>query len=343
MKNAVFYTLLFIFYSLSVPGQDAVFRGRLIDESTDRGVPGVLVSLVGFGQKMTDDEGMFQIAITPNTDQVQIELPDGWEIRSHLDGKVLVPRSSSQFQPIRVKPVFSEYDQLRRDLARMREENRLKAVQIDSLEQLVKDSINWYRNQIKVSSYESRTETNRAAAEAETLRQKVDELTRRLEARYTELNKAELRGTVSGELLVYLDKLKDLRDFLPNFRDVFLFPQASENFDQLVTAYNEARAPIYENQQGRLAEVALYWEDPVLTDDLEEVYDLILNGIHKESVLPMNDELIGLVRAYVAGRMPRVQANRKAHKKAKTAYDTLAAPIESLEKKIGEVNGHLSH
>jgi len=319
-----------------------IFSGRIVDENTGRGISGLMVRLVGQGGDITDDEGMFRIAIRINTDQVQVELPAGWEIQYPRSGQAPVLRSADAHLDIEVKRLRSQNEQLLREIDRLRDEKRLKEAQIDSLQQVLEDSLGFYQKRFQLSVNEYQDAAQRAEAETRALREKISALTAGLEDRFTKKNKAEIRGRLTSELRAYLTRLKDVRNFLPDFRDIFLYENVAKNFDGAVQRYNEARAPVYDHQEQRLAQVDLYWKDEVLNDDLKEVYTLINEKIHAQLIHPMNNDLMTYRKEVATGRRPRISATRKARARADEVSQALAFPTEELEQKIREVNNNLA-
>jgi len=119
------------------------------------------------------------------------------------------------------------------------------------------------------------------AARKATLESRVAELTAQLEAGFLKRNREEVFEGLSRELLVFTDKLKDLRDKLkPDFmRTVTRSPESLAQLNEAVSAYNGARNALYEAHESRLQQVRLYWERELLTYQLEEIYRLALIGI----------------------------------------------------------------
>lgn len=344
MKPSIVYTFFACLLTSVLGAQPGVvFTGRILDENTGRGIAGITVRLIGQGEDITDDQGIFRISVQPNIEQVQLELPSGWVIQYPRNGQAPVPRSANARLDVEVKQLRSQNERLLLEIGRLQREQKLKEVQIDSLQQVLEDSLALYQKRFQVRSYEYEDAARRSEAETRALEEKLAALTARLEAQFMEKNKTEIRGTVSAELLAFLDRLKDLRDFLPNFRDVFLYPQAADNFDRIVESYNQVRTPIYDHHQDRLGQVRLYWQDAVLSDDLEEVYRLILDNIHQRTILPMNGDLIQYRKDWATGRMPRVKASKKAQQRAQEIHQALAFPIQELEQKIKEVNSRLTN
>ena len=339
MKKWFLSALLLI--PLLAYSQEVIFSGRIVDAATGAGVSGIRVRILDQGEGVTDDDGIFRIPLKKGTTEVQVELSKEWTVQYPREGKALVPLSSEARIEFEVKRLRSENALLLKEVERLKNEGRLKSAQIDSLRQVLEDSAAVFQERIALKTGIYQDSLRKSAVENEALRLKLSELTGQLEQTFIRRNRAEARGLISSELLAYLDRLKDLRDFLPHIRDVFLDNRASENFNKIVTRYNAAREPVNDNREARLAAARLYWPDELTEDELEEAYDLVLTDIHQRIILPLNDELVAHIRAAATGKTPRVAASKNAGKAADAAVKTLEYPISLLEQKIREVNTRL--
>lgn len=340
MKRLSLFLCLLIPVLVAAQGE-VIFSGRIVDAVTGAAVPGMRVRIVGQGEGVTDDDGLFRIPVKKGTVEVKLELSGEWTVQYPREGKALVPMSSEARIDFEVKRLRSENAMLLQEVARLKKEGKLKTAQIDSLRQVVENSLGRFQEELARAAGSYRDSLRRSTEETAALRRKIAELTDRLEQDFIRRNKAEAVALISSELLTYLDRLKDLRDFLPHIRDVFLDSRASENFNTAVNRYNAARGPINDNREGRLASARLYWQDALTADELEEAYTLILTGIHARIILPLNNELVDHIRAAATGNMPRVAASKKAKDAADAAFKTLDYPIRELEQKISEVNVRL--
>jgi len=314
--------------------QEVLFRGRLLEEGTDRSLAGLLVRAPGSDGDVTNDEGFFRLVLPPGTSVVHVEVPAGWAIAYPRNGRAPVPESSREHVEFLVKKVEDENQLLRSQIDRLETEAKLKDEQIDSLRRYVQARILELQNRLE--------QTGQMAKDSITeLNQRVLELVAEQEQIYTQQNREEVFEEVSSGLVLFSDRLKDLRDWLVHVQDAFLSPQGAEQYRQVMTRYLEARSHLLETHQSLLQQVDLYWEKDLLTYQLEETYTLALKRIHQEQILPLEDGVNQRLRDFATGQSSRLSAQRKAKKQALQAVNELAIPIQELDEKIRKVNEQL--
>ncbi|MBC7776250.1 MAG: carboxypeptidase regulatory-like domain-containing protein [Phycisphaerae bacterium] len=145
---------------------------------------------------------------------------------------------------------------------------------------------------------------------------------------------------ISGELIVYTDRLKDLRDALPRVRDAFIDNRSMARFDKIIAAYNIARDSLLQNHRGHSEIVRALWGAPA-ADALTKVYEQTLTAVHQQTVLPLNTSLLDQFRAVRAEEVRPVKARKKAEKSANQTFEKLNILIPSLESNIRVVLSQL--
>jgi|GEM_PF-1934406 len=138
---------------------------------------------------------------------------------------------------------------------------------------------------------------------------------------------------ISGELIVYADRLKDLRDALPRVRDAFIDQRAMTRFDKTIGAYNAARDSLLQNHRGHAEIVHALW-GAILAEGLSAVYEQALTVVHQQTVLPLNTSLLDLFRAVHAEEIRPAKARKKAEEVGNVAFEKLNATIPALETNI---------
>lgn len=331
--------ILFLYFCLllvcSVQAQDFILTGRIVDQQTQKGVPNLVVQVVGYSQGRTDNEGIFRIAIPKKLDQVKIEVSNGWKIVSSLNGTIPVPRSSDAMVEMLVQKLISENDQLQKEVDRLKRQNRLKSQQIEVLQTTIEDSLKIYRKRFTVQN----KNTN---AERDSLVQLVERLTERLEQNFILNNKRETYKNLSTDLLTYVTRLKDLRDWLAHADDVLLSEQAMNNFNKVIQSYNEARDNLFTKQADYTDQIQKYWEDATLTADLQKIYHLALQDIHDQHILSLKDTMLKSIAEFYTGKKARLVAKKEVKKQADTTTGNLLLPIRDLEQQIQTFNALLS-
>lgn len=337
MKNWLL-ALLIGFLSLPAPAQQGdpiVFQGRILNQQTGQPLAGVEVRIIGAGSAITNDDGVFRIPLPRNMTSVKVELPSGWAVVIPEAGQAPVPMDHSYLTPFLIKQLQSRIDQLERTVTRLERENKLKQGQIDSLQQTVADSARLWREQL------DRLRLSKTAQE-DSLRQRIDRLSAALESGAIRDNKRIAYRAVSSELLHFESALKDLRDALPYVQNAFLSPGAMEEFNRQVKKYNAAWDSLYRYRADRIDQVRKYWEQPELTTRTEQVYQLALDRIHRDIVLPARDGITGEMAAYATGQKPRLTAQKQAKKAAVKLLSQLHVPIQELENAIATLNQGLA-
>lgn len=333
MKHFIAWvSLLFASPMLSL-AQDFILTGRILDVKTQKGVSNITVKVVGYSQGQTDDEGVFRIAIPNKLTTVKLEVAGGY--KSLLNSEIPVPKSSDAMIQMLVEKLANENDLLQKEVARLKTQNKLKSDQIKSLQTAVEDSLRTYQKKIEKLRLSN-------SAERDSLLRLVAQLTDAIEGDYVLKNKRESYQSISTNLLTYVTRLKDLRDWLTHAEDVLLSQQAMNNFNKILQAYNESRDILFTKQADYKDQVQKYWEKEVLSDDLQELFDFALKDIHDTVILPLNDSLLKPIGDFYTGKMSRLAAQKKVKKQATATNGQLLLPIKELERRVTEFNQALS-
>jgi len=338
MRYTLFFAVLLQLAGLSAqPGEPVRFRGRIVHLETNRPLSGLQVSAPGASEALTDDEGFFTLSLPPGTTEFTLEVASAdWAVHFPRQGRAAVPRSPQTPVEFLVKKLRSEHAALRAQVARLKREGRLKDNQLDSLQQILRDTVLAMEKRFEKDKESKSDALQVVARQKAELEQRLAELSARLEAGYLKRNREEVYDSLSRELLVFVDKLKDLRDKLqPAFmRTVTLSPQSLEQLRQATEAYNRARNALYNAHGSRLQQVELYWERDLLTYQLAEIYQLALDRIHRSIILPLNDGAFQQLRDAALGQAPRLAAQKAATNQGKAAFNALEVPIRELEQDI---------
>lgn len=334
MKVQFLHLLLLSLPSFSF-AQDFILTGRILDQQSQKGVPNLVVQAIGYSQGRTDSEGIFRIALPKKVDNVKIEISSGYKILSHLGGNVPVPRSSDVMVEMLVQKLASENDQLQKEVDRLKRQNRLKSQQIETLQATIEDSLKLYRKRFS-------TQHKNANAERDSLLQLVERLTARLETNFLLANKREAYQNISTDLLTFVTRLKDLRDWLSHADDALLNEQALKNFNKVLDAYSKARDQLFVKQADYQDQVEKYWTEETLPADLQKICDLALKSIHDPFILPLNDSLLKPIGEFYTGKKARLTAKKEVKKQSEQTTAALLLPIRNLEQDINTFNTILS-
>lgn len=334
MKSFITFLSLVLLLPTLLAGQDFILTGRILDVKTQKGVPNIMVKVVGYSQGQTDDEGVFRIAIPGKLTKVKLEVANGY--KSLLDSEIPVPKSSDAMVQMLVEKLVSENDLLQKEVARLKTQNKLKSEQIKALQTAVEDSLRFYRKKVENQHLNS-------SAERDSLLNLVETLSRKIENDFVLKNKRESYQLISNDLLNYVTRLKDLRDWLVHVEDVLLNPKALENFNRALELYNQSRDQLFVQQADYQDQIRKYWENEVLTNDLQQVLDLALKDIHDTAILPLKDSLLKPIGDFYNSKISRLAAQKKVKKQATATTGQLLLPIKELERRVADFNQALSN
>jgi hypothetical protein len=328
----IFVTIAFC---SSIAQSEVIFTGRIVDNDSGAGVSNIPVQITGFGEARTQDDGLFKIAIPDGLSQVEVGLPEEWSIIYPVQGRVAVPRDASFTTEIIVKEKFSRLDQLKREVARLRQEKKLSEFQIDSLEQVVKDSMNFYRARLRTLELDR-------AAERDSIDARIAILTAKIENSVIERKQEQLIKALCQDLNRYLYRLKDFRDWMFHVEDVFLREGAMDQYNKMLNNYSSSWDSLYVNRMNYIDQVRRYWENNALPRETEEVMGLALEDIHEKIILPANESVNGEIADFVTGKSSRLGAQKRAKKSANGLVVDLKLPISTLERYIENLCDQLS-
>jgi len=305
-------------------------RIRVLDEN-DQPLKFVRLTLSGANMPIeTQSNGEYILEFPPGKAEVVFYPPPDFERISPPNGTILLPEDKSRTIEVwlaRKGTGNRELQTFARVLGKKEAEKaRLKA-ENDAL-------------QVRLNKLESKQQKTAA------LRDSLATVIRQNTSNETALTReiADLQETVglkqqlfykkiSGELIVYADRLKDLRDMLPRVRDAFIDQHSMARFDKTITSYNTARDSLLQNHRGQVEIVRVLWGASA-ADSLSVVYEKALTQVHQLHVLPLNTTLINQFRAVRAEEVRPVKARKKAEDAANTAFQQLNAVIPSLESNI---------
>lgn len=138
---------------------------------------------------------------------------------------------------------------------------------------------------------------------------------------------------IAGELILYADRLKDLRDALPRVRDAFIDQRSMTRFDNIIGAYNTSRDSLLRNHRGHVEIVRALWGAPA-AEALAGAYEQALTAVHQATVLPLNTTLLDQFRAVRAEEVRPAKARKKADVAANSTFEKLNTQIPALETNI---------
>lgn len=304
------------------------------------------------GSVATDEQGnySFKYPVNGQTDpKLSVELLSGQhKLLQPLDGNIcLNPTESEMVIDLVVVNMAEESEAfkkrisgLEQKISGLRQQNKLTQQQLNALNATLLDTILHYesikaRLTSKVEVLQDLTEEQRQALEAQqneidALNARVDVLTQELTAALEEkyLRQNQYFKDVSANLTQFLRSAKDIRDHLPHIKTYYNSPGGFQGMDRDCRLYEEAFVELDDRQQEYLEGIDHYWQNATINKDLEEVFDLLIKGLHLSQVRPLVNDIFNEVRKQKPG---------KAQKMANNSQETLAVNIHSLEQKINRI------
>lgn len=331
---------LILFFCLSAWALSAqrIFLGKIIgaDKTSMRGIE---VSIEGGSPALSDDHGLFRMALSNDavrSGRIRLIVP-GYQIMNPEDGEVVLPLSQEWVTEITVKPTAAPPPD-RQNLALRREIEKLKA------EKVAKDA-DLQRRQAEIDSLKQARTTHMGQASSQ-----IDSLSRLIESAKKESEqlewqlrelinrrKASFYDELSQTLLNYLDKLKNLSDWMPRVSDAFFSDAGMQQFNQVIGSYNGARDSLFNKHKRFESDISQFWEKDRLLR-LEDVHQLVLGEIHRDVVLGVvQNEIVEAMKDFATGKTGRQPALRKAEKSAVKAESLLRVAIPKLEDRMNQL------
>lgn len=319
----------FMLWQDNLPAQSKI-RIRVLDEN---GYPLKFIRLTLSGTALpieTQSNGEYTIEFPPGQKELVFYPPPNFERISPPNGALLLPEDKSRTIEIW--------------LARKNGDNR----ELESFTRvLAKKEEEKARLKMENEAFKTRLEQLESSREiSTTLHDSIENLVRKNARIETELSReiADLQETVglkqqlfykkiAGELVVYADRLKDLRDALPRVSDAFIDTRSMARFDKLIGAYNEARDSLLKNHLGQVEIVRALW-GAATSEVLADVYEQALITVHQQTVLPLNTTLLDQFRAVRAEEIRPAKARKAAETAADLASEKLNTAIPNLETNI---------
>ena len=260
-----------------------------------------------YGEVSTDAEGRytFPYAIRQNVDpNISISLfsPEHKMLKP-LDGLIELDTTREEiFIDLFVVNMAEESEAFKKRIgnlesrvARLKSKNELTQRQLNAINNQLLDTIMHFEKlkqnlENEIEEYENLTEAQQKEidsknAQIEDLERQVNQLTIDLETALEEryLRKNQYFKDISGNLLGYIRKAKDLRDHLPYIKTYFTV-RSFANYERDILAYNEQYELFDNNQLDYLEGVKHYWGNRALTKKLEDLFSYMSKGIHYNQI-----------------------------------------------------------
>jgi len=329
-KRFLFLILLALFTLRSDLVAQAKVRIRVLDEN-DQPLKFIRLTFSGVNLPVeTQSNGEYTLEFPPGQNEIIFYPPSSFERISPPNGALYLPEDKSRTLTIwlarkggdnRDLEVFTKVlSKKEQEKAGLQAENEALKIRLALLES---------ERQTTTALYDSLTTTLRQN------KGNTTELEREITALQTavELKQQLFYKQIAGQLLVFTDRLKDLRDELPRVSDAFIDTRAMQGFETTIAKYNTARDSLLENYRGNVEIVRALWGQSA-AGDLDAVYEKTLMAVHQQIVLPLNTSVLNQFRAVRAEETRPAKARKKTQKAANETYAKLNAAIPFLETDI---------
>lgn len=334
---------------------DAIDIHLTISEKSGQQVsalPNATLKIAEVGEVKTDAKGNFDFTYPVRNEvdpEIRIALvSDEHKMLKPVDGSIaLDPSREEMYIEFLVVNMESETPAFKKRIASLekrikglKSKNNLTTRQLNALNSTLLDTILFYeanRQMLESQIAEFEQLTDDQQSEISDLRSKisglenqVDQLTTDLEAALEEkyLRQNEYYKNITGSLLAYLRKAKDIRDHLPFISTYFSSPSAYDNYNKDIKSYNTLWEEFDNGRMSYIEGVTHHWENKALANRVEDVFDFLVKSIHQNQMLPVvrdiNTEL-------------HKQKPKKAQKIASGSHADMSTNIGALEKQINRV------
>ncbi len=300
-----------------------VLRIQVVDVDTRRGLSRISVSLVGLGGGVTNSDGVVRIPIPDGVSEIELQAPAGFEVLDPPGPKQPVPANEEvvikfYIQAGRLDQLNAQLRQLTQERSQLQNELTTIRDRQDSLQQAA-DRLVMDRDSLATLQRRQQDRLQRLEDSLQLVQSDIRSV------------KLEVYRDISENYQEYLNAVLNFREVLKNVRHAFTNPQELNLFNSYVENLNETRDALHEKHLGYLQTVGAYWQANERIE-LEQLYDLALEEVYDEVILPLNELLVAQLRAAWNKETPRIVAQRRAKKPTKEALRQLETRLEALQR-----------
>jgi hypothetical protein len=148
----------------------------------------------------------------------------------------------------------------------------------------------------------------------------------------------EFYPEITKSLKNYIVQANDLKNAFKYTADfAFTNPNALQKLVQAVTDYNPCIEKIMENHLRYAQKIKMYWQSDSLKNQYDLIADYILNDIHKQNILPLND-IKNNINKYFLGEMTgnKVEVKNNIQIQISQSIPFLTGKLNILETKTND-------
>lgn len=337
-------------------------QGRLVEQLEGKlaGVPNTTLNVAGVGDVKTNGKGDFSfefpfLAYNRFDSQVEVKLKiANYDILRPLDGGLLVDTLDYNMT-LEVLVIGKNADavyrkqvnKLNKRLSKLQGENslsirRLNVMNDSLLSNIQKSEVQRATLENTIVDLEKNLEDATSGNEElkmqltlarETLNDQqvqVEDLQNQLEVALEEKfrRQQQFYRAISADLKDFLIRTKDVHQMIQNVGEYFPSsnnPDFVTTFNNTLKAYNGILEKINEEHKNYIQGVNQYWGNPILTNQVEQTFEVLFHQLHYPKLQPAMSEIVGFIR---------IDKKKKAMKAGHETFHDLNALIINLEKMI---------
>jgi hypothetical protein len=290
------------------------FKGRLVAmNGSDSLVQNVAVRLLDLGGGTTGTDGIFQIDINTQVNEVTLELVNSnWAIVFPVGGKASVPKNSATITEFIIGE--STKDILTRAVARSNNDIKNNLKRIGLKQDVIEAALNSFRKEIQMMTDIKVADLKEEIALAD--------------------KRAEYYPRIASSLTNYINEARDLKDaFKFVARHAFEDPQALALLTEAVNRYNVAYETLNNDHKGYEKAVRDYWESEAKAVEIQELFNYALGELHSANIFTLNLKLRDINEYFQA---------KEKNSKRKLLKDNILREIEiaelQLDRRLNELD-----
>jgi len=308
---------------------------QVIDQSTQAGLARKGVSLLNVGSGVTDDNGLVRVTIPNGITTIELQLPPGFEIVNPPGPIQNVPSSANAVVKFWVKTALLEnmkaqIDQLIRDKQNLSKSVNDLETELASLQDLNKELLS--------NSAGKQDSIERVRTQMRIKDQVIDSLSRKVMDVDSKIGdyKLAIFSEISRNYQQFLNAMLNMEMNLKDIKGAFINEGELKNFNSIVEILNVARDDLHEKHLAYIEAAETYWNKGV-SAKLSGLYNQAIVNTYGNLIIPLNEDLVGRLKAAWSGKQSRLVAQKQARKSLKKVLPKLRQEIEDMERIAEEV------
>lgn len=349
------YLVCYLLSCLTIESRAQKISGKVIETNNGKtiGVGNIKVTVKDFSYEITNQQGEFEITIPTGKDYVKLNLENtNRQLISPFLGLVYLPPSDKVELIVCAqenKRLLVEVDKLNKKVKSFQTKYQLSEKKAALTYKEMMDTIVHYEQRIQILDEQKKQMESQYSAEVTRLQTEIDRLKsveeslmrQLLEAKDDKFKKKQaVFQNISAGLRRYVDELQNLSDMLiPERISQYFTYDNRAAVDQLsikINAYNKAYDEIIDTHDANITATRHYWEDEIITNQLENTYTFLLSEVHKMTVKPLEFSVNEALKKLASKELGRREAEKKAKESALDFISKIKVKKTALLEKVNE-------